>query len=223
VNAGTDRHDLVLRSGAAGDGSRRTFQHAEAAPPEAPFETPAPLALQDEVRDNVGGAQRDAPVDAVADRVRAAAARVVDPEVPVLTIDDLGILHDVAIDEAGRVTVTILPTYSGCPAMGVIALGVETELAKDGFEDVKVRLANAPAWSTDRMSEAARAKLRAYGISPPERVSGKRALFAASAGVDCPRCGASDTERISEFGSTACKALWRCCACREPFDHFKCI
>ena len=173
------------------------------------------------------------PVDAVADRVRAqrarlqaaraAAARVVDPEVPVLTIEDLGILHDVAIDDGGQVTVTILPTYSGCPAMGVIALGVETELAKDGFEDVKVRLTNAPAWSTDRMSETAREKLRAYGISPPERVSGKRALFAPSSSVDCPRCGSSDTERISEFGSTACKALWRCRACREPFDHFKCI
>ena len=154
---------------------------------------------------------------------RAAAARVVDPEVPVLTIDDLGILQDVAIDDAGRVTVTILPTYSGCPAMDVIAIRVETELAKDGFSDFHVRLTNAPPWSTDRMSETARQKLRAYGISPPERASGKRALFAASAGADCPRCGSSDTERVSEFGSTACKALWRCCACREPFDHFKCI
>jgi len=107
--------------------------------------------------------------------------------------------------------------------MGVIALGVETELAKDGFTEVRVRLSNAPAWSTDRMSEAAREKLRAYGISPPERGSGKRALFAASVGVDCPRCGSRQTERVSEFGSTACKALWRCRACREPFDHFKCI
>jgi len=170
--------------------------------------------------------------DAVADRAqrarlqeaaRAAAARVTDPEVPVLTIDDLGILHDVAIDDTGRVTVTILPTYSGCPAMGVIALGIETELMKDGFADARVRLTNAPAWSTERMSEAAREKLRATGISPPERVSGKRALFAPSAAVGCPRCGSSETERISEFGSTACKALWRCRACREPFDHFKCI
>ena len=146
-----------------------------------------------------------------------------DPEAPVLTIEDLGILHEVAIDEAGKVTVTILPTYSGCPAMGVIALGVETELAKDGFADASVRLANAPAWSTDRMSEAGREKLRASGISPPERVSGKRALFAPSAGVVCPRCGSCETERIAEFGSTACKALWRCRACREPFDHFKCV
>ena len=154
---------------------------------------------------------------------RAAAARVADPEIPVLSIDDLGILHDIAIDENGRVLVTILPTYSGCPATGVIALGVVTELAKDGFPDARVRLGNTPAWSTGRMSEAAREKLRACGISPPGRASGKRALFAPAPGVDCPRCGSGDTERISEFGSTACKAHWRCRACREPFDHFKCV
>jgi ring-1,2-phenylacetyl-CoA epoxidase subunit PaaD len=148
---------------------------------------------------------------------------VTDPEVPVLTIDDLGILGAVEADETGQVTVSILPTYSGCPAMGVIALGVETELAKDGFADARVRLTHWPAWSTDRMSNAAREKLRANGISPPDRTSGRRALFAPSAGVACPRCGSADTERVSEFGSTACKALWRCRACREPFDHFKCV
>ena len=182
---------------------------------EASFETPAARAPQDEGFD---GAQR-APLQ----RARAAAARVTDPEIPVLTIDDLGILHDVAIDADGRVTVTILPTYSGCPAMDAIALAVETELAKDGFADARVRLANSPAWSTERMSDAAREELRAYGVSPPERVLGKRALFAPSASVVCPRCGSRETERISEFGSTACKALWRCRSCREPFDHFKCI
>ncbi len=175
-------------------------------------------ASVDAVVDRVGRAQR-----ARLQRARAAAARVTDPEVPVLTIDDLGILHDVSVGDDGHVTVTILPTYSGCPAMGVIALGVETELLKDGFANVRVRLTNSPAWSTDRMSEAAREKLRAYGISPPERARAKRALFAPSPGVDCPRCGSRETERISEFGSTACKALWRCRVCREPFDHFKCI
>ena len=157
------------------------------------------------------------------DRARAAAARVTDPEVPVLTIDDLGILNDVAVDEAGTVTVTILPTYSGCPAMGVIALEIETELARDGFASARVRLTNTPAWSTERMSEAGRAKLRACGISPPERGAAKRALFEPSAAVACPRCGSADTDRVSEFGSTTCKALWRCRACREPFDHFKCV
>jgi ring-1,2-phenylacetyl-CoA epoxidase subunit PaaD len=158
-----------------------------------------------------------------ADAARAACARVPDPEVPVLTIEDLGILNAVEVGADGRVTVSILPTYSGCPAMGVIALGIETELAKDGFDDVKVVLTNTPAWTTDLMSEAAREKLRAYGIAPPQRTAGKRALFAAAADVACPRCGSGDTARVSEFGSTACKALWRCRACREPFEHFKCI
>jgi ring-1,2-phenylacetyl-CoA epoxidase subunit PaaD len=151
-----------------------------------------------------------------------AAARVVDPEVPVLTIADLGILHDVAIDDDGAVQVTLLPTYSGCPAMGVISLGIEIELAKAGFSSATVRLANHPAWSTDMMSDEAREKLRAYGIAPPGRGTSKRALF-STPDVSCPRCGSAATERISEFGSTACKALWRCTACREPFDYFKCI
>ena len=147
-----------------------------------------------------------------------------DPEVPVLTIEDLGILREVDVDEAGRVTVSILPTYSGCPAMGVIALGIETELASDGFHDVRVRLTNSPAWTTDFMSEAAREKLRACGISPPEReVRQARRCSRPSADVACPRCGSNDAERVSEFGSTACKALWRCRACREPFEHFKCV
>jgi len=153
---------------------------------------------------------------------RAACARVIDPEVPVLTIEDLGILNEVDIDSEGHVTVSILPTYSGCPAMGLIALEIETELAKAGFGDVSVNLTHAPAWTTDRMSEGAREKLRAYGISPPERAAGKRALFEPPADVLCPRCRSGDTERVSEFGSTACKALWRCRVCREPFEHFKC-
>jgi ring-1,2-phenylacetyl-CoA epoxidase subunit PaaD len=151
-----------------------------------------------------------------------AAAGVVDPEVPVLTIADLGILHDVTVDDDGSVRVLLLPTYSGCPAMGVIALGVEIELAKAGFNSSTVKLANSPAWSTDMMSDAAREKLRAYGIAPPGRGAGKRALF-STPDVSCPRCGSAATERISEFGSTACNAFWRCTSCREPFDHFKCI
>lgn len=160
---------------------------------------------------------------ALLEAARAAAARVTDPELPALTIDDLGILHDVAIDEAGTVTVKILPTYSGCPAMGVIADAIAAELARDGFPDAWVRLTSTPAWSTARMSEAAHEKLRACGIAPPGRRSAQRPLFAPPAGVECPRCASPDTERVSEFGSTACKALWRCRACREPFDHFKCI
>jgi ring-1,2-phenylacetyl-CoA epoxidase subunit PaaD len=162
-------------------------------------------------------------LQARAEAARAVCARVTDPEIPVLTIEDLGVLRDVEVDDAGRVTVTILPTYSGCPAMSAIALAIEAELANAGFDAARVILSNTPAWTTGLMSEAAHAKLRDSGISPPERRSGKRALFAPSADVACPRCGSNETERISEFGSTACKALWRCCSCREPFDHFKCV
>ncbi len=144
------------------------------------------------------------------------------PEVPVLTIADLGVLHQVDVDAAGHVEVTILPTYSGCPAMGVIAMGIETALLEAGFRSSKVKLSHFPAWTTDMMSDEARVKLRDYGIAPPPRGSGKAALF-AQPDVACPRCGSLNTERISEFGSTACKSQWRCIACREPFDHFKCI
>lgn len=156
-------------------------------------------------------------------RAWAAAATVTDPEVPVLTIADLGVLHEVAVDDGGRVVVTILPTYSGCPAMGVIQLGVETALAAAGLADARVKLSHSPAWSTERMTDTARAKLAACGIAPPVRGAGKRALFAPDEDVACPRCGSAATEKISEFGSTACKALWRCTSCREPFDYFKCI
>ncbi len=158
-----------------------------------------------------------------AESARAACARVTDPEVPVLTIDDLGILREVDIDEAGRVTVSILPTYSGCPAMGVIALGIETELASEGFHDVSVQQTNSPAWTTDFMSEAAREKLLACGIAPPGARIRQAVAVWDRGHVACPRCGSKDAERLSEFGSTACKALWRCRACREPFEHFKCV
>jgi ring-1,2-phenylacetyl-CoA epoxidase subunit PaaD len=156
-------------------------------------------------------------------RAYEAAAGVRDPEVPVLTIADLGILHDVSIGDDGKVFVTILPTYTGCPAMDVIRLGVEEALARAGFTDVVVKLSYTPAWSTEVMSEAAGEKLRAAGISPPARAAGKSALFTPEEAVPCPRCGSHATEKISEFGSTACKALWRCTSCREPFDYFKCI
>lgn len=153
-------------------------------------------------------------------RARAAAATVCDPEIPVLTIEDLGVLRDVAFVD-GHVEVQITPTYSGCPAMDVIALGVETALARAGITDATVVLVLSPAWTTDWLSEAGRDKLRAWGIAPPARPGGRRALFGEES-VACPRCASSATERVSQFGSTPCKSLWRCTACREPFDHFKC-
>ena len=171
-----------------------------------------------------GAPTADVARDTLRTRAWEAAASVQDPEIPVLSIADLGILHDVAIGEDGKVSVTILPTYMGCPAMGMIQLGIETALAQAGFDRVAVKLSYTPAWSTDLMSDDARERLRAYGIAPPARGAGKRALLAADDTVAaCPRCGSTATEKLSEFGSTACKALWRCTACREPFDYFKCI
>jgi ring-1,2-phenylacetyl-CoA epoxidase subunit PaaD len=148
------------------------------------------------------------------------AADVVDPEIPVLTIADLGVLREVAISD-GRVEVAITPTYSGCPAMNMITLEIELALDRAGFRDVKVRTVLSPAWTTDWMSEAGRRKLREYGIAPPLAASSRRALFGVQQ-VPCPQCGSEDTEVLSEFGSTSCKALWRCKSCREPFDYFKC-
>ncbi|WP_426412717.1 1,2-phenylacetyl-CoA epoxidase subunit PaaD [Bradyrhizobium ganzhouense] len=149
-----------------------------------------------------------------------AAASVVDPEIPVLTIADLGVLRDVVLD-GDHVEVAITPTYSGCPAMNMIALEIELALERAGFREPKVRTVLSPAWTTDWMSEEGRRKLHAYGIAPPQAASSRRALFGEQA-VACPQCGSEMTELLSEFGSTSCKALWRCKSCREPFDYFKC-
>jgi ring-1,2-phenylacetyl-CoA epoxidase subunit PaaD len=149
-----------------------------------------------------------------------AAARVVDPEIPVLTIADLGVLREVSVSEEG-VEVAITPTYSGCPAMNMIALEIEFALEREGFARPKIRTVLSPAWTTDWMSEDGRRKLREYGIAPPQPASSRRALFGVQE-VACPQCGSDHTELLSEFGSTSCKALWRCKSCREPFDYFKC-
>jgi ring-1,2-phenylacetyl-CoA epoxidase subunit PaaD len=148
---------------------------------------------------------------------------VTDPELPFLTIADMGILRHVRIAPDGEtVEVAITPTYSGCPAMDAIALDIVTALGQAGFPGVRIERVLSPAWTTDWLSPAARQKLRANGIAPPQRAQGKRALFAEPA-VACPSCGSTATERVSEFGSTPCKAHYRCRACREPFQHFKCI
>ncbi len=159
-------------------------------------------------------------VGGLRERAWAAAAGVVDPEIPVLTIEDLGVLREVVVTGDG-VEVRITPTYSGCPAMAVIALDVELALARAGIGNARVTTVMAPAWTTDWMSEAGRGKLLAYGISPPPGVAGRRALFVTEV-AGCPRCGSLDTVLLAEFGSTACKSLWQCRACREPFDQFKC-
>ena len=144
---------------------------------------------------------------------------VMDPEIPVLSIWDLGVLRNVERD-AGLITVVITPTYSGCPAMQAIEDDVYAALRRHGYQDVRVETRLAPAWTTDWMSEVGRARLRAYGIAPPV---GRAEHGDFDVAVACPHCGAADTRRISEFGSTACKALYQCKACLEPFDYFKCI
>jgi ring-1,2-phenylacetyl-CoA epoxidase subunit PaaD len=154
-------------------------------------------------------------------RARNCVAAVVDPEIPVLTVADLGVLRDVRV-ENGKVEVLITPTYSGCPAMDMIAVEIGLALEKAGIHGAKVTQVLSPAWTTDWMSAEGKEKLRKFGIAPPREADGRRALFGVEA-VTCPHCGGSQTSRISEFGSTPCKALYRCAACAEPFDYFKCI
>jgi ring-1,2-phenylacetyl-CoA epoxidase subunit PaaD len=157
--------------------------------------------------------------------LREALAAVTDPEIPVITIEDLGILRDVAVEErpdGDRVVVTITPTYSGCPAMQEIEADVRAALAERGHSDVEIRTVLSPAWTTDWMTEAGRDKLRAYGIAPPERrPSGPVLVTLGPPRLSCPQCGSADTEELTRFGSTSCKSMWRCRACREPFDHFR--
>jgi ring-1,2-phenylacetyl-CoA epoxidase subunit PaaD len=151
----------------------------------------------------------------------AAAAAVLDPEVPAVTIADLGILRAVVM-ENGVAVAHVTPTYSGCPAVLAIELAVLGALQNAGFA-ARVERVLSPAWTTDWITPTGREKLRAYGIAPPVgAASSKRALFGETT-VPCPKCGALTTSKISEFGSTACKAHYKCDACAEPFDYFKCI
>ncbi len=141
-----------------------------------------------------------------------------DPEIRVLTIEELGILRDVRVDaDTGRVTVTITPTYSGCPALDAIRAEIRRAVRAAGHPDVVVETSLRPAWSTDLISESGRAKLAAAGIAPPTAAAPVLVQLAAR----CPRCGSPDTEQLSRFGSTACKALCRCRACTEPFEQVK--
>lgn len=152
-----------------------------------------------------------------------AAASVNDPEIPVLSIADLGILRsaEAAGERGARVVIT--PTYSGCPAMDAISTDVELALREAGYEDVEVTLALSPAWTTDWMTEAGRAKLEEYGIAPPTGKTTARPAgpIRISLSVPCPRCGSLATRELSRFGSTSCKALYSCTSCKEPFDYFK--
>lgn len=155
--------------------------------------------------------------------IRSLLATVCDPEIPVLTVDDLGIVRDVLAHDDGSVEVVITPTYSGCPAMNAIEINIRAALQAGGYEQVRVTTVLSPAWTTDWLSESGRQKLHQYGIAPPASGSqDKNALLGEPRSLQCPHCGSDHTEMISQFGSTACKALFRCKGCLEPFDYFKC-
>lgn len=156
-------------------------------------------------------------------------AEIPDPEIPVLSLTDLGVIRDVCWRE-DTLVVTVTPTYSGCPATSVISLDIETKLRAHGIGKLRLEQKLSPPWTTDWLSDEGRTKLRAYGIAPPvdgtnsSKVGGRIARLTGGHefAVACPRCGSENTEKISQFGSTPCKAAYRCRACLEPFDYFKC-
>ncbi|MBA3673639.1 MAG: phenylacetate-CoA oxygenase subunit PaaJ [Chitinophagaceae bacterium] len=162
-------------------------------------------------------------------------AQITDPEIPVLSIVDLGIVRDVKlfpsplVEKGQGVEVIITPTYSGCPAMDVISMNIRMELMQKGFANIKITQQLSPAWTTDWMTENGKAQLKAYGIAPPQTRSDgppsdriSKLLFSDEVIVECPQCHSKNTKLLSQFGSTACKALYQCQDCQEPFDYFKC-
>lgn len=158
-------------------------------------------------------------------RARRAAAGVTDPELPMLTLEDLGVLRDVRM-EGSKVVATITPTYTGCPAMAQMRSDLARALVHAGFDDVEVVVSLDPPWTTDWISDRGRTALARAGISPPGAAPSRRGpvpltLLPSARVVRCPQCGSAATDLVSEFGSTACKALYRCSACQEPFDHVK--
>jgi ring-1,2-phenylacetyl-CoA epoxidase subunit PaaD len=164
--------------------------------------------------------------DGLLDRAREVAGTVTDPELPMLTLADLGVLREVDVNHDGAVEVAITPTYLGCPAMGVMRDDLIHRLREAGFADVRVRVTLTPPWSSDDITEHGRAALRQAGISAPGHAPGRSgpvplSLAATRRRVTCPRCGSDEVTLTAEFGSTSCKALYRCGNCLEPFDHVK--
>ena len=155
------------------------------------------------------------------EEISALLAAIKDPEIPVLSISEMGILRDIVVTD-DHCEVIITPTYSGCPAMGIIEQDILATLHHHGIPNPSVKLVYAPAWTTDTMSAEAREKLRLYGIAAPVHSSCRKAGSMEARNIECPRCGTTDTMLIAQFGSTACKALYQCRVCLEPFDYFKC-
>lgn len=148
---------------------------------------------------------------------------VSDPEIPVLTVVDMGVVRDVEMQGA-KLVVSITPTYSGCPAMNEIESNIRWALEEAGYDEVEVKTLISPPWTTDWMTEEGKQKLQEYGIAPPEGSSAdKSVLFGEAKKVMCPRCKSRNTKMVSQFGSTACKSLYQCDDCKEPFDYFKCL
>ncbi len=168
-------------------------------------------------------AKRHFPLDKLSNHIASILEQVKDPEIPVLSIIDLGILRGVAFRDR-VVEVTITPTYSGCPAMEVIQEQILMKLQEYGYSEVRITQALSPAWTTDWMTEQGKLKLKAYGIAPPSprQMVCEATRFHQQEAIGCPRCNSFDTRLISQFGSTPCKALYRCNQCQEPFDYFKC-
>jgi len=162
-------------------------------------------------------------METVKQQILSLLEQVTDPELPVLSVIDLGIVRDVIAGEK-ETEIIITPTYSGCPAMDVISMQIRMVLLEHGYKNVKISTCLSPAWTTDSMSEAAKQKLRAYGIAPPNPLHSvcDVQLFAEQEAVQCPHCQSYHTVLVSQFGSTACKALYKCRQCMEPFDYFKC-
>ncbi|MFF5334517.1 1,2-phenylacetyl-CoA epoxidase subunit PaaD [Streptomyces sp. NPDC013181] len=158
----------------------------------------------------------------VEEELLSLAGSVPDPELPVLTLEDLGVVRGVDVGEPGRVTVRLTPTYSGCPAIEAMAADIERVLHAHGVAEVSVETVLSPAWTTDDITAEGRRKLAEFGIAPPRpRGTASDGPVPLTLAVRCPHCGSTETELLSRFSSTACKALRRCVACREPFDHFK--
>ncbi len=156
------------------------------------------------------------------DQILKILEQVTDPEIPVLTIGDMGIIRDV-IFHGDEIEVVITPTYTGCPAMDMIQVNIKAALQGAGIQKVKVTQVISPAWTTDWLSEEGKRKLKAYGIAPPVKESvDKNDLFGEAPKIECPHCGSMNTSLTSQFGSTPCKSLYKCEDCLEPFDYFKC-
>ena len=149
---------------------------------------------------------------------------ITDPEVPVLSIIDLGIIRAVEIDASNKIKITVTPTYTGCPAVDVINMNIRMVLLENGFNNIEIKNVLSPAWTTDWMTEQGKQKLKAYGIAPPntKQIVCTVDAFQEEEAVQCPHCNSYNTQLVSRFGSTACKALYKCNECMEPFDYFKC-